>query len=126
MSEEPVFLEALTQTLLPRVLPAGWQYNPQSNNCCDHVYKGLRVLVTAMRYPDGRNWIHFSMSRRDGKLPSWDELRDAKDIFIGKDKKAIQVLPPADQYVNHNPGVLHLFCCLSEDVLPDFRLKGTL
>jgi hypothetical protein len=126
MSAEPAFLEALTRTILPRVLPAGWQYNHQAFNCCDQVYAGLRVIVSAMRYGDGRNWIHFSMSRRDGKLPSWEDLRAAKDIFIGKDKKAIQVLPPEDQYVNQNPGVLHLFCCLSEDVLPDFRVMGTL
>ena len=125
---EPILLEDATERCCPRVLPAGWSYNHSlgTDNVLDHGVRGLRVILTAMRYGDGRAWLHLSMSRRDGHLPSWRDLREAKDLFIGRDRKAIQVLPSANEYVNINPGVLHLWCCLDGDPLPDFRIGGAL
>lgn len=66
-----------------------------------------------------------SCSRRKPvpKLPSWKDLRDVKDVFIGN-RKAIQVFPVAAEYVNIHPNVLHLFACLDDDGLPDFT-SGT-
>ena len=128
MSKEPEILEAMTRDILPEVLPAGWHYNRAvSDDVLDNVREGLRVILNVMRYSDGRAWAHMSVSRRDQRLPTWDQLRELKELFLGKQRKAIQVLPPADQYVNVNPGVLHLFCCLAdEDPIPDFRVNGQL
>lgn len=127
MSKEPEFLEAMTRDLLPKVLPVGWYYHPDADDVLENRYSEVRVILNVMRYGDGRPWAHLSMSRRDKKLPTWEQLREVKELFLGKQRKAIQVLPPADQYVNIHPGVLHLFCCLSdEDPLPDFRYKGKL
>lgn len=118
-------LESETLSFLPRVLPDGWEKNPETHDAFHH-RRGFTVILNVLRYDDGKKWAHFSMSRRDRKIPSWDELRWAKEIFLGKNRKAIQVLPPESEYVNHHPGVLHLFACLDDDGLPDFRVGGTL
>ena len=44
--------------------------------------------------------------------------------FIGKDRKAVLVFPPEKEKINIHPYCMHLFACLSEDVLPDFT-KGS-
>jgi hypothetical protein len=91
----------------------------------EHLNMPLRVLCSACVESDGKRWIHVSCSRPN-RLPSWEELRLVKDTFIGRDRKAIQVLPPASEYVNDNPHVLHLWACLDGDGLPDFRKDGTI
>lgn len=83
----------------------------------------LMVLVSQSLESDDKVWLHVSMSRPTS-LPSWGDVRRVKDAFIGRDAKAIQVLPKAAEYVNIHPNVLHLFHCLDGDVLPDFR-RGT-
>lgn len=83
----------------------------------------LLVLCSAREEADGKRWIHVSCSHPH-RLPSWTELRRVKDVFIGKDRKAIQVLPAASEYVNIHDHVLHLWACLDEDPLPDFRVEG--
>ena len=53
-------------------------------------------------------WEHLSLSRPD-RLPSWDELREAKNEFFGRQAMAVQILPPESEYVNLHPYVLHLW-----------------
>jgi len=88
------------------------------------VYRGigrkLTVICSAKVEGDGQRWMHVSVSR-SSKLPSWDDLRLVKDTFIGKSRKAIQVLPPESEYVNFHPYVLHLWACLDGEPIPDFR-----
>ena len=79
----------------------------------------VSVIASASREADGKRWLHVSVCHRD-HLPSWELLRQVKDEFIGKDRKAIQVLPAASEYVNINPNVLHLWHCMDGDTLPDF------
>ena len=117
--------------LLPRVLPASWrqQRHPflghdSTYGACFTSVRGLGVLISACRYPDGKRWLHVSLSRSDKKLPSWDDLREVKTLFIGEDKTALQVLPSTQKYVNIHPGVLHLWHCLDGDVTPDFTRGG--
>jgi len=83
----------------------------------------VTVIVSGSTEADGRRWLHVSVSR-PSRLPTWDDLREVKDTFIGRDRKAIQVLPPAAEYVNIHPNVLHLWACLDDDGLPDFRKEG--
>jgi hypothetical protein len=85
----------------------------------------LMVVLSARREADGRRWLHVSFSR-PSKLPSWDDLREVKNTFVGKDRRAIQVLPPESEYVNIHDYCLHLWCCLDGDPLPDFRYEGQL
>lgn len=83
----------------------------------------LLVVCSARVESDGKRWIHVSCSRPN-RLPTWQDVRRVKDVFIGKDRRAIQVLPPAAEYVNIHPHCLHLWSCLDGDGLPDFRVMG--
>lgn len=83
----------------------------------------LQVMCSARIEADGKRWLHVSASRRT-KIPSWQDMKEVKDIFIGKERKAIQVFAPESEHVNVHPYVLHLWSCLDEDPLPDFRLPN--
>jgi len=84
-----------------------------------HALKRLIVIVSASVEGDCKRWLHVSLSRATS-IPSWEDVREVKDAFIGTDRKAIQVLPRASEYVNINPYVLHLWHCVDGDGLPDF------
>lgn len=72
---------------------------------------------------DGKVWRHLSVSvARPPRLPTWDELRQMKELFLG-DAKAVMVFPSKREYVNDHPHVLHLFS--GPDELPDFRSEYT-
>lgn len=115
--------------IAPRVLPAGWKRIPWENDDAGYVYEnrsgGLIVLFTAIREDDGRRWVHVSVSRRS-RVPDYDDLCDVKRIFIGADRKAIQIFPARVEHVNVHPNCLHLWACLDGDPLPDFRKHGML
>jgi len=80
---------------------------------------GLAVIITASEKLDGRMWKHVSMSRQRS-VPDYRDMCEVKEIFIGRDKKAIQVFPPESEHVNIHPNCLHLWHCMTEDPLPDF------
>lgn len=84
----------------------------------------LKVLVSAAIYGavHGR-WLHVSVSRADHVLPTWTEMALVKDVFIGGDRLALQVMPPDAEYVNIAE-VLHLWHPLDGLVLPDFTAGG--
>lgn len=65
-----------------------------------------RVLVLAS---DGEDWDHVSVSiRNERRLPTWAEMAYIKRTFFLDDEAAIEIHPPAAQYVN-NGEVLHLW-----------------
>jgi hypothetical protein len=78
---------------------SGWLYEERS---------GLRVIASAEQHPDGKRWIHVSVSRQD-RLPSWDELVAVKELFIGAEREAVQFLPPRSQWVNMHDNCLHIW-----------------
>lgn len=108
----------------PRVLPAGWELREDYENA--RVYRhfdGLLVLSEVAGY-SRKLWLHVSCSRPQA-LPSWEDLRTVKDLFCGRDALALQVLPPAAEYVNCHPYVLHLWVALDGPrPVPDFRREG--
>ena len=118
MAEEVIFSE-------PKIIPVGWQKWEQNADGYKYVHQvlGRSVIISWALESDGKMWIHFSMACRE-RVPSWDEFRDAKEIFLGVESKAIQVIPPRSEYVNINPRVLHLFVCVGGDPLPDFTRGG--
>ena len=77
------------------------------------------LLVSGAEEEDGKRWLHLSVSRRD-RLPSWPELREVKNLFLGREVMAVQVLPIESKYVNIHPNVLHLWRCVDADPCPDF------
>jgi hypothetical protein len=86
---------------------------------------GLAVIISCCIEEDGKNWVHLSVSRKNS-MPTWGELVDIKEIFLGKNAVAIQVLPPRSEWVNIHPFCLHLYQCLDDRPIPDFRKLGTI
>lgn len=96
--------------------PTGAKYRARARN--------LVAIVSCAKERDGRWWLHLSVSHKS-RVPTWDEFRWCKEVFIG-DREAYQVLPPKLRYVNIHPYVLHMFA-LHDDgctALPDFT-RGT-
>lgn len=101
-------------------LPYRYVYVKEAN-----VNRRLAVLCTARVELDGQRWIHVSCARPD-KIPTWNDMALVKRVFIGEERKAVQVMPPIAEHVNFHPRCLHLFSCLDRDPLPDFRVMGTI
>lgn len=90
---------------------------------CVHPIREISLLVSIRKELDGKEWVHISIAS-PVRSPTWDDLILARDATVGRDKKAIQVLPPAKEHVDFHPLCFHLFHCIDEDPLPDFT-KGT-
>jgi hypothetical protein len=106
-------------------IPDGWRVVERRADGARYRRGPLQVIESRAREQDGREWQHVSASRDGVALPTWTDLARVKRAFIGDERTAYQVLPPAVDYVNDNPGVLHLWSCLDPDkVLPDFT-QGT-
>lgn len=103
------------------ILPPDWTLRQAAVDGClwDNPRRGIRVIASVATEQDGKRWLHVSVSRRDRCLPTWDHLRLVKDLFVGTTRTALQVLPPAAEHVNLAE-VLHLWCCLDGEVVPDF------
>ena len=85
---------------------------------------GLRVLLTASIEHDRKRWLHVSVSHRGGRLPTWGELCQCKDVFCGAERTAYQVHPPQSKAISIHETCLHLWCCLDGPVTPDFTRGG--
>lgn len=121
----------LTDEHTPKSLPPGWTERspgPQSPMYGLRAYAhrdGRHVLLSVGRHDDGRNWLHVSVTVPK-RIPFYAELCDVKDLFIGRDRQAIQVFPPRDRHVNIHERCLHLWSCLDGDGLPDFGRHGSI
>jgi hypothetical protein len=127
---EEEYLECvrLTRLYAPSVLPFGWEKLTASGPFKGQQWymhaTGLKVIFTADNIQgDGKTWLHVGMSR-ESRLPSYDDMRGVKDLFIGKLRQALQIFPRADKHVNIHPYCLHLWCAVEGDGLPDFGKGG--
>lgn len=118
-------LEGWEGDVAPRVLPPPWieLVRGEDGAAYRNSFTSVQVVVSAARERDGKRWLHVSVSR-PRHLPTWDELKSVKELFVGKDRYAVQVLPPEAEYVNLHPRCLHIFACLDEWPLPDFTRGG--
>ena len=119
--------------LCPRVLPYPWYENRSQGMAGVYDSDRMRVILSAAREEDGKRWLHLSVSRRDGRIPTWDEIVKVKDIFAGAEALAVHVVPRRSEHYDavkagHVPGpleVLHLWVCLDGDPVPNFlRARG--
>jgi hypothetical protein len=112
------------EQLVAEASPLMWRKLEAAPDCraFRHITGSLVVLITGSVEEDGKRWLHVSCSHAQW-LPSWEELRMVKDQFIGKERKAIVVLPVAAEHVSHHPYCLHLWHCADADPLPNF-LRG--
>ena len=63
-------------------------------------YRDVNVIVSLERKSDGEVWIHGSVSRRGGGMPTYDHLMFLKEIAFGPDRTAVQVFPPANRHID--------------------------
>lgn len=119
----------MEKTLLGLVLPGSWKktgaFGP--TGATYERRDGLVVIETTARQDDGREWLHVSMSYPD-RLPAYEDMATVKRLFVGPDRRAIQVFPAAVYHVNIHDFCLHLWCCLSPrgDGLPEFGARGSI
>lgn len=84
-----------------------------------HRARGLTLIHSLAVEQDGNLWAHVSLSRHDGLMPTWEQLRDAFREVCGKQALGVIVIPPEAEHVNIRE-VAHAWCCLSGRPLPDF------
>lgn len=115
----------LLASLTPALPPAGWDVVDTNTAGLRVVCKRTRqlVILTVRREADGKRWLHLSTSF-PGRMPSYAELAEAKRLFIGDERAALQVFARKSEHVNIAPNVLHLWHCFDGDPLPDFRVVG--
>jgi hypothetical protein len=58
---------------------------------------------------NGGGWDHISITRNNGKLPTWEEMCAIKDIFFDEEEVVVQYHPKKSEYVNIHEGCLHLW-----------------
>lgn len=75
----------------------------------------MSVLVTVEPHNE-TTWLHVSVARRD-RYPSWEEIRAVKDLFIGKDKDAVMILPREEDYVNIHSNCFHVYHRIDGDTV---------
>lgn len=135
VGDDPRYEPLPLPDFLPEVLPAGWVELPiplsngwgteRAYHRAYVKYDRLIVLASCARQLDGKAWLHVSVSRRNQETPSWDAMSEVKDLFIGSDRTALQVMPPRTKHVNIHKACLHLWSCLDGDVTPDFTAGGS-
>ena len=104
--------------------PKGWRFIMDwgEGRAYGQIAGGLRVLIDCEVKEDGNEWIHVSVSRKSW-TPSHEDMALAKTAFIGPDRYAYAIYPPASKYVNIHPYCLHLWARADEGdgrVLPEF------
>jgi len=110
---------------LPTPVPRGWRLVEDGLDGASYKSAtGLGAILSGATELDGKRWLHLSVSRKD-RVPSWDDLRTAKEALLG-DRYAVLVFPPRRYYVNLHRTVLHVFACLDpgDYPLPEFSLAG--
>ncbi len=78
-------------------------------------FRGCIVIVSK----DDGLW-HLSISRKD-RLPTYDELKDARYQFLPDVEYAIQVFPPKSEFVNLHTFCLHLWELASDERYSEIR-----
>ena len=106
---------------MPRVLLPEWRMIQAMIDGVKllNIITGMTVIASVAREQDGKRWFHVSCAHPE-RMPTWNELLAVKDQIIGRDKTALQVIPPRAKHVNIHPNCLHLWHCIDGDVTPDF------
>jgi hypothetical protein len=86
------------------------------------VFRGGLILASVSTYGD-RLWYHVSFSLRD-RIPSYEQMMWVRQTIFPSTLKVLQIFPPLDEHYSFHPNCLHLWACLEEDLLPDFRTRG--
>ena len=66
---------------------------------------GVHLIALAS---NGEGWEHVSVQARN-RTPTWQEMCFVKDQFWTEHEMVVQYHPPASEYVNFHPYVLHMW-----------------
>lgn len=100
--------------------PPGWELLVAGRDgfCWVNKKRNQSVIVSVAVEQDGRLWAHASLAGKK-RMPNHDDLLYLRRHWLD-DRKAVQVFPEPEYYVNIHPNCLHLFACLDDDPLPEF------
>jgi hypothetical protein len=103
---------------VPAALPRGWRadgslFLGRGRALVFRHGSGLAVIVSLDEEP-GARWLHVSCSYSD-RLPSWEDLKAVKRIFIGPELTAWQIVAPDSEWVDFHPYTLHLWARLDPE-----------
>jgi hypothetical protein len=113
-------IELAFDAVRPIVLPARYAVIDDYSNAARFIRDdGMTVISEVAEYMN-RLWLHVSCAHAT-KLPSWEDLREVKQVFCGPKRLALSIMPSETEYVNVHPYCLHLWCPLDHDPIPDFR-----
>jgi hypothetical protein len=85
----------------------------------------LQTVILSGGYRDDVPWLHVSTAWSN-RLPSFEELREVREVFFDDALVAVQVFPPKAEYINVHPYCLHLYARADERTVPDLRIIGTI
>ncbi len=109
-----------------RLLTRGWILRYEGLDgagCLDYPKRGYRLIHSVALEQDGHVWSHYSMSRRDRVMPTWEQVRDLFHDAAGDDALGIVVIPPIGEHYSIAE-VAHVFACLTRRPIPDFKQGG--
>jgi hypothetical protein len=86
------------------------------------VFRGGLIFASVAIYDD-QLWYHVSFSLSD-RIPSYEQMAWVRQTIFSPTLKVLQIFPPLDEHYSFHPNCLHLWACLEEDLLPDFRTMG--
>ena len=92
------------------VLPLNWREIKPRFGGRGAIRGKTSVIFSAGKF-DGKWWLHVSVAHPE-KLPSYMDVAEVKALFVGRDRKAIQVFAAESEHVNIHPRALHLWSCL--------------
>ena len=113
----------------PLILPSNWKEGPLPGSLAgaegaSYARDDGAVSVIATREPhEGTTWLHISLARRD-RYPTWEEIRFIKDLFVGRDKDAVMILPHEVDYINIHKNCFHLYHRLDGDTVQGNPQRG--
>jgi hypothetical protein len=89
----------------------------------EHRARGLGLIHSVAVEQDAELWEHVSVSRFDGDMPTWAQVRDTFREVCGNDALGVVVVPPKSEHVDLAE-VAHVWRCISRRPLPDFTHGG--
>lgn len=111
----------LSHALSPSLERDGWLQRIEGADglgCWDHPRRNTRLIHSIAREGDGEVWAHLSVSRRDRTLPTWEQVRDVKQLLY-PDLVGLIVLAPVVEHYSFAE-VHHVWVCLSRRPTPAF------
>lgn len=96
--------------------PAGYCSNygdPYGIFLVPHPAGDLKVIVSAAC--DEAPWDHVSVSKKN-RCPNWLEMCKIKDLFFDPDEAAMQIHPPANDYIDCHPYCLHIWKPMNQEI----------